>query len=477
MKRVCIFRAPASAHPTGVELPAGSNACLSAPRRRRAPGAADGIPASRRALGAGALNSVAWPPRSAPRTRAASTARSRPRSTRRPNRADSVRARARPSTRGASSAARRISKPRATARAPPRRRSPPRARAIRPRRALDVGLRSRRIAARRASALAFGARRAAQHPRERGLARVDRRREALEPQQRSRAAASNAAAETSCGEPSAALASKATSRRRRSARRSVRSVSGGRRHAQGHRREHGERAPGAREQLRHVVARHVLHDAAAGAKRRPRPVDRRAAEEVIARRAGRHAARAGEVRREHCRRWSRGAGRCRAAAEVGRLEREPLRAPRERPLDRRERRSPRAQLSTSSSGSYADDARQAREVEHVGVELGAPTPRFAPPPTGSSARGCVATISATSAASRGRSARARRRGAPARVVLAVAHQNRGRSGKRSAPACTCSRPSSAQRRSVGNTLPGLKRTSGSNACLIRCCTRDRGRSN
>jgi hypothetical protein len=34
-----------------------------------------------------------------------------------------------------------------------------------------------------------------------------------------------------------------------------------------------------------------------------------------------------------------------------------------------------------------------------------PTPRSAPPPIGSSARGCVAMISATSAESRGRSAR------------------------------------------------------------------------
>ena len=48
------------------------------------------------------------------------------------------------------------------------------------------------------------------------------------------------------------------------------------------------------------------------------------------------------------------------------------------------------------------------------------------------------------------------------------HQNRGRCGKRSAPTCTCSRPCSAQRRSVGNTLPGLNRTSGSNACFTRC---------
>ncbi len=58
----------------------------------------------------------------------------------------------------------------------------------------------------------------------------------------------------------------------------------------------------------------------------------------------------------------------------------------------------------------------------------------------------------------------------ARCGCARSAQNLGRSGKRSAPECTCSRPCSAHRRNVGNTLPGLKRTSGSNACLMRCCT-------
>ena len=37
------------------------------------------------------------------------------------------------------------------------------------------------------------------------------------------------------------------------------------------------------------------------------------------------------------------------------------------------------------------------------------------------------------------------------------------------PAWTCRRPSSAQRCSVGNTLPGLSRPSASNAHLRRCC--------
>ena len=36
-------------------------------------------------------------------------------------------------------------------------------------------------------------------------------------------------------------------------------------------------------------------------------------------------------------------------------------------------------------------------------------------------------------------------------------QNRGRSGKRERRACTCTRPSSAQRQSCGNTFPGLSR--------------------
>ena len=48
-------------------------------------------------------------------------------------------------------------------------------------------------------------------------------------------------------------------------------------------------------------------------------------------------------------------------------------------------------------------------------------------------------------------------------------QNRGSSGNATLPACTCILPSSAQRCSVGKTLPGLSRCSGSNAHLRRCC--------
>ena len=41
------------------------------------------------------------------------------------------------------------------------------------------------------------------------------------------------------------------------------------------------------------------------------------------------------------------------------------------------------------------------------------------------------------------------------------------SGKRVCPACTCSRPYSAQRCSVGTALPGFSRPCGSNAALMR----------
>ena len=52
---------------------------------------------------------------------------------------------------------------------------------------------------------------------------------------------------------------------------------------------------------------------------------------------------------------------------------------------------------------------------------------------------------------------------------AHAAQNLGMSGNASAPRCTCMRPSSAQRRSCGKTLPGLSRCCGSNAHLTRIC--------
>ena len=64
-------------------------------------------------------------------------------------------------------------------------------------------------------------------------------------------------------------------------------------------RQHRERAPRAREQLRQVVARDVLDDLAAGFERLAAARDGVKAQEVIARRAGRHAPRAREVGREH----------------------------------------------------------------------------------------------------------------------------------------------------------------------------------
>src|SRR5690606_20176589 len=49
------------------------------------------------------------------------------------------------------------------------------------------------------------------------------------------------------------------------------------------------------------------------------------------------------------------------------------------------------------------------------------------------------------------------------------HQNLGMSGKAIWPRWTCMRPSSAQRCSCGNTLPGLSRWLGSKAHLTRIC--------
>ena len=53
--------------------------------------------------------------------------------------------------------------------------------------------------------------------------------------------------------------------------------------------------------------------------------------------------------------------------------------------------------------------------------------------------------------------------------LGHSHQNRGSSGNRCSPRWTCTRPSSAQRCSFGNTLPGLRIWAGSKAHLTRCC--------
>src|SRR6185503_2618394 len=91
----------------------------------------------------------------------------------------------------------------------------------------------------------------------------------------------------------------------------------------------------------------VLDDLAAGLERLAAACRGAKAEEVIARGAGRHASRAGEIRGEHA------ADRLAALAaqqrsEIGRLERQPLSVRMKRALDRREwRRGVRSQHELS----------------------------------------------------------------------------------------------------------------------------------
>ena len=336
-------------------------------------------------------------------------------------------------------------------------RGPERARFVRTKRR-DLSTRRRRLS-RRAGCARLGAPDAAQQARERSLARVDRCREALEPQHAATLGVERRRRHVVRRAERGAHHEQGVVGRR--ARHDERALGLGlRRHTQRNRSEHRERAPRAREQLRHVVARHVLHDAAAGFETLAASRDGLAAEEVIARRAGRHAPRAREVRGEHA------ADRARPRdaeqrAEVRRLEREALRARRELPLDHRERRrGERGQHELLRL--VCDDAVERVEREDVRVDLApdaaerAPADRLERAPMRRDDLGDVGCVA--------RPQRSRCDGA--RRGCARGAQNLGRSGKRSDPECTCSRPCSAQRRNVGNTLPGLKRTSGSNACLM-----------
>src|SRR5471032_2679592 len=56
-----------------------------------------------------------------------------------------------------------------------------------------------------------------------------------------------------------------------------------------------------------------------------------------------------------------------------------------------------------------------------------------------------------------------------RTEQTEAHQNLGISGNGSLPPEICMRPSSAQRCSSGNTLPGFSSPFSSKAHLTRCC--------
>ena len=97
--------------------------------------------------------------------------------------------------------------------------------------------------------------------------------------------------------------------------------------------EHGERAPRAGEQLGEIVAGDVLHHPAARLEGLAAAVDAAEAQQVIARRTGREAARAGEV--AHHRADQRALARLAAEqrAEIGRLEGQHLVALREQRLD------------------------------------------------------------------------------------------------------------------------------------------------
>ena len=111
---------------------------------------------------------------------------------------------------------------------------------------------------------------------------------------------------------------------------------------------------------------------------------------------------------------------------------------------------PQRAVTTSSRGLVVDDAGIAARIEQVAAQ------RFA-----------VEILRAGATQTQRRVVRMRRDDAVAQYRRARVHrvQNRGSSANGNAPPCTCMRPYSAQRASVGIALPGLSRPRSSNARL------------
>ena len=132
------------------------------------------------------------------------------------------------------------------------------------------------------------------------------------------------------------------------------------------------------------------------------------------------------------------------------FERETLTARRQHLLHFRQRRA-RKHGDHQLGGLVADDARQPAYIERRAAR-----------------RITVKMLGASAADIQGEFAVARLQytmGQPLQSRSRRVHQNLGKSGKRSTPRCTCIFPYSAQRCSVGITLPGFNSPAGSKALL------------
>ena len=179
----------------------------------------------------------------------------------------------------------------------------------------------------------------------------------------------HAAADTSCGERSAAPSSARHSPVEPAATTSVRSSSGAGATRSVTSVSTAERAPRARQQLRQVVARDVLDDLAAGLERLAAAGDgvESPRSDRAQRRPSRAASRRGSRRARRRSSAANGVDGPQQRAEIRRLEREPLRVRRERALDRRERRrgaAPSARAPPARS-SRCRRARQGRAASRV----------------------------------------------------------------------------------------------------------------
>ncbi len=209
--------------------------------------------------------------------------------------------------------------------------------------------------------------------------------------------------------------------------------------------QHAQRAERAAHQSRHVVAGDVLHHLAAESEQLAASVDAAHAEHEVARRTGIGTPRAGH-------RAGDSAAERRRRRAPRRLEAEHLPAGGQQRLDLGERRAG-ARGQHQFGGFPRDDAAVRGDVQASRRAPGDPWKTRVPPPR---------MASACRPAHACRDARGNLRAA---VAIRGHAQNRSSSGWASAPRCTCMRPNSAQRASVGTALPGFSRPAGSKAAL------------
>ena len=219
--------------------------------------------------------------------------------------------------------------------------------------------------------------------------------------------------------------------------------------------------PGSGHQLAKVVAGHILHDPPAGLEDLAPARNRLEPQEMVPRRARLDPAGTAEIGRNHTGQSARSLGPSEQRPEVGRLERQFLIVGLQGVFNLGHGRSG-AGLQDQFIGFIECDPGKLPQIDGM-LRAGNPAQRRFRAGADNPQRRRFRHCPGHGFLYLGQSFGCKYRHCSARF-----RQNRGMSGNGICPLWMCMRPSSAQRCSVGNTLPGFNRPSGSNAHFKRC---------